>query len=109
MKKKKTKKHFNRSLRQSLNEWYGSKMSDSSEESQVDKLSDAFSHQAKPLRANSMIVRSERLEFTLKVRSGSFIKPSEANMDNLIKEENKAPVRLNLFTSFDQNDTRFLT
>ena len=33
---------------------------------------------------------------------------SEFGVDDLIKEENKAPVRLNLFSSFDQNDSKFL-
>ena len=30
-------------------------------------------------------------------------------MDNLMKEEAKQPARLNFFTQFDQNDTKFFT
>jgi hypothetical protein len=36
------------------------------------------------------------------------VKLSEFCLDDLIKEENKAPDRLNLFSSFDQNDSKFL-
>ena len=36
------------------------------------------------------------------------MKRSELGVDDLIKEENKAPVRLNLFSSFDQNESKFL-
>jgi hypothetical protein len=36
------------------------------------------------------------------------VKRSELGVDDLIKEDNKAPVRLNLFSSFDQNESKFL-
>ena len=34
------------------------------------------------------------------------MKRVEAGVDNLIKEEFKVPVRLNLFNSFDENDNK---
>ena len=37
------------------------------------------------------------------------MKRSELGVNDLIKEENKAAVRLNLFSFFDQNDSIFFT
>lgn len=42
------------------------------------------------------------------MRSSSFVKRLELGVDDLIKDDTKAPVRLNLFNSSDHNETKFL-
>lgn len=94
------KKHFNRSLRQSLQDHQSSEGSQSEE---IVRLTDTSEVKPRSKRQRSQEVSGMcDLEFTKPGRSSSFIKQSKPDVENLIRVVPDTPVRLNLFADLDK-------